>query len=134
MLKLIAIGVGILIVLAALFGKRIRKLWEYEAEFRDASGREIGEFEIEKSKIEKEEPDYSLKVEFHLRHEAIAPASTIQVFVEDVMVLEGTASDAGFARLGDQHLRNEVDEPLLGKQARVLVEGQEIVSEALVRD
>ena len=63
--------VGLLIVAALVFGKRIKKQWEFEAEFRDASGREFGEFDIEMSRIEKEEPDYTLKASFHMRHESL---------------------------------------------------------------
>ena len=47
---------AVLFVLAMLFGKRIRKQWEFEAEFRDAAGREFGELDIESSRIEKEGP------------------------------------------------------------------------------
>ena len=61
----------LLIVVVVLFGKRIRKQWEYEADFRDADGREFGEFEIELSRIEKEEPDFTLKAKFRMRHPAL---------------------------------------------------------------
>lgn len=38
---------------AAIFGKRIRQRWELEAEFRDAGGKEFGEFDIQMSHIER---------------------------------------------------------------------------------
>ncbi len=44
---------GLLVVVVVLFGKRIHKRWEFEADFLDANGREFGEFEILLSRIEK---------------------------------------------------------------------------------
>jgi hypothetical protein len=63
----------LLFILAIVFGKRIKKLWEYEAEFRDAGGREFGEFDFEKSRIVKDESEYSFKAKFKMRHESLAP-------------------------------------------------------------
>ena len=133
-LKWSGIGLVVLIVIAILFGKRIKKKWEYEAEFRDASGREYGEFEVELSKIEKEEHDYTLKFEFHLRHEAVRQTQPVQVFIDDLLVLEGMPEKDGYVRLGNDNRQNSVDEPLLDKMCRVVIGDQEVVSEALKRD
>ena len=133
-LKWFGIGLISLIALAILFGKRVKKQWEYEAEFRDSSRREIGEFEVEFSKIEKEETHYTLKVKFHLRHAAVRQHQAVQVFIDDTLVLEGLASKDGYVRLGNDHLQAELNEPLLGKICRVVSGGQEVVNQALKRD
>lgn len=133
-LKWFGIGLVALIVVAILFGKRITKKWEYEAEFRDASGREFGEFEVEMSKFEKEEHDYTLKVEFHLRHESVRQALAVQVYIDELLVLEGIPEKDGFVRLGNDNLQNTVDEPLLDKMCRVVIGGQEVLRQALKRD
>ena len=133
-LKWSGIGLVALIIVAILFGKRIKKKWEYEAEFRDASGKEFGEFEVEMSKIEKEEQDYTLKFEFHLRHEAVRQTQPVQVYIDDLLVLEGMPEKDGYVRLGNANKQNTVDEPLLDKLCRVVIGGQEVVSQALRPD
>ena len=117
-----------------LFGKRIKKRWEYEAEFRDASGREFGEFDIELSRIEKEESTDSLKAGFHLRHPSVRQHQSVQVYVEDRLVMEGLAEKDGYIRLGTEDLKAALDEPLEGKVCRVLVGGTEVASEPLKPD
>ena len=133
-LKWFGIGIAALVIITLLFGKRIKKKWEYEAEFRDASGKEFGEFEVEMSKIEKEEHDYTLKFEFHLRHKSVRQTQTVQVFIDDLLVLEGMPEKDGYVRLGNDNRQNTVDEPLQDKMCRVVIGGQEIVSQALMRD
>ena len=78
--------IGLIFLLAMLFGRRVIKKWEYEAEFRGESGREIGDFEIELSKVDKQEPDFTVKVEFHFRNDAIKAGSTVQVLLDDRLV------------------------------------------------
>jgi hypothetical protein len=95
----------LLFVLAMLFGKRIKKKWEFEAEFRDAKGREFGEFDIEMSRVEKEEPDFSFKAEFKLRHESLEVGQRLQVYLDETLVMEGTVSAAGRIRLGQEAVR-----------------------------
>lgn len=132
--KWMGIGFVALVVLALVFGKRIKKRWEYEAEFRYDDFKEYGEFEVELSKIEKEEHDYTLKVEFYFRHEAVQEHQPVQVYVDELLVLEGLPEKDGYVRLGIDHLQNAVDEPLLGKSCRVVIAGEEIVSQALKPD
>lgn len=132
--KWFGIGLVALVVITLIFGKRIKKKWEYEAEFRDDSFKEFGEFEVEMSKIEKEEPDFTLKYEFHLRHDAVRQHQPVQVFIDELLVLEGLPEKDGYVRLGNDHVQNSVDEPLLDKTCRVLIGGQEIVSQTLKRD
>lgn len=45
--------IAVLFIFALIFGKRKVKKWEFEAEFRDSSGREFGGFDIELSHIAK---------------------------------------------------------------------------------
>jgi hypothetical protein len=132
--KYLGLGLVALIVIAILFGKRVRKQWEYEAEFRDEASREFGEFDVEMSRIEKEEPEYTLKAKFHMRHPAIRQHQTVQVYVDDLLVLEGLAAEEGYIRLGNDHLQATIDEPLLDKQCRIVVGGEEVVSQALKPD
>lgn len=118
----------LLIVVVILFGKRIRKKWEYEADFRDASGREFGEFEIELSRIDKEEPDYTLKAKFRMRHAALTQHSTVQVYVEDALVFEQMVETAGRMYVQRAKLVNPVDRVSEGQRCRVVVGGIEIAS------
>lgn len=54
LLFLVFFGLAALVVLVVVvFGKRVHKLWEYEADFHDETGRYFGEFEIEMSKVGK---------------------------------------------------------------------------------
>ena len=62
MLDVIQIGfigliglIGALVALALIFGKRIDRKWEYEAEFHDRWGNEIGEFDIGDSSVDRGE-------------------------------------------------------------------------------
>ena len=133
-LKWIGIGFVGLIIFAFVFGKRVKKLWEYEAEFRDDSFKEFCEFEVEMSKIEKEEVDYTLKVEFYLRHESVKQHQSVQVFLDDLLVLEGMPEKDGYVRLGNSHLQNSIDEPSTENICRIVVGGEEILAQALKRD
>ena len=126
--------VGALILLAVVFGKRIRKRWEYEAEFRDEGGREFGEVDIEMSRIEKEEPDYTFKASLRLRHERLTPPNTVSVEIDDRVVLEGPVEKPGFVHLGNEHIRNAVDRPSAGQACRVLMGGTVLASAELLPD
>ena len=131
-LKLLFFGffglILLLVVLALLFGKRIRKQWEFEADFRDASGREFGEFEIELSRIEKEEPDYTLKAKFRMRHAALTKHAVVQVYIENTLVLEQMVETEGRVFVLRAQLLNPVDQVSAGHVCRVLVGGTEIAS------
>lgn len=123
--------IGLLIVLAIFFGKRKITKWEYEAEFLDERGREFGEFEIEMSRYEKEEPNFSLKADFKMRHESFVQHQTVQIYLDDVLVLEGMVEKTGFVSLGKRHIRNEISDAKLGQICKVVVAGRELFSEPL---
>ena len=131
-LKLLFFGffglILLLVVLALLFGKRIRKQWEFEADFRDASGREFGEFEIELSRIEKEESDYTLKAKFRMRHASLTKHAVVQVYIENTLVLEQMVETEGRVFVLRAQLLNPVDQVSAGQMCRVLVGGTEIAS------
>lgn len=124
----------LLFVLAMLFGKRIRKKWEFEAEFRDDKGREFGEFDIEMSRVEKDEPEFSFKAEFKLRHESLEVGQRIQVYLDDTLVLEGTVSAAGRIRLGQEAVVTEVTDASAGQVCRVVYGGLERFAEPIKPD
>ena len=122
-------------VLAALFGKRKITQWEYEADFRDERGREFGEFDIELSRIEKDEPNFSLKAEFKMRHPSLRLHSTIQVFLEDTLVLEGMVREEGRIRLTErEHLQNNVTNAEVGQVCRIVSGGATLFEQALELD
>lgn len=108
-----------LILMALVFGKRVRKQWDYEAEFRDEKGREFGEFDIESSRIEKKEADYTVKAKLRMRHPELTLHRAISVYVDDVLVLEGRVESEGRIMLGKGHLKNSVDSARAGQICRV---------------
>lgn len=118
----------LLVILAALFGKRIRKKWEFEADFRDENGREFGEFEIELSQIDKEEPDYTLKAQFRMRHPALMQHATVQVYVGDTLVFEQMVETEGRLYVQRAPLVNRIDRVSAGQVCRVMVGSNEIAS------
>ncbi len=126
--------VGLLVLIAVLFGKRVRKQWEFEADFVDAEGQEFGEYEIELSRIEKEEPDYTLKTRFRLRHEALTPHATVRVYIEDTLVFEQMVESEGRIYSRGKPPLNRVGEISAGQRVRVTVGSTEIASAAFHPD
>lgn len=115
----------LLVVLALLFGKRIRKRWKFEAEFCDMGGREFGEFDLEMSKIEREEPEYSFKARFRMRHESLQKGQRVQVYLEDLLVMQGDVTTAGRIFLRKSAVLSEVRDPARGQVCRVVWGGIE---------
>lgn len=126
--------IGLLFVLALLFGKRVIKRWEYEAEFRDDNGREFAEFDIELSRIAKEETEDTFKAEFRLRHASLKAGQRVQVFLDDNLVLEGLSDKAGRIRLGAEHIKTPLEAASAGQLCRVVYGGVERFSAAIIRD
>ena len=126
--------IGLLIVLALLFGKRIVKQWEFEAEFRDAKGREFGEFDIELSRIAKEETEDTFKAKFRMRYALLAAGQRVQVFLDDTLVLEGNVETEGRVLLRQEHLKAELTEASAGQICRVVFGGKEQFTQAIVPD
>ncbi|MCH9696142.1 MAG: hypothetical protein K0U72_16620 [Gammaproteobacteria bacterium] len=126
--------IAALFVLAIVFGKRIVKQWEFDAEFRDANGREFGELDIELSRIAKEETVDTFKAKFKMRHESLQVGQRVQVFVDDVLVLEGAVETAGRIWLTQENCKNSLQSASAGQLCRVVYGGVEQFSEPLVRD
>jgi hypothetical protein len=126
--------IGILFLLALLFGKRIVKQWEYEAEFRDTNGREFGELDIELSHIAKEETDDTFKAKFKLRHASIEAGQRVQVFLDEQLIMEGVANKAGRVMLGEEHVVETLTTAQAGQVCRVVYGGMERFSQAIVED
>ena len=137
-IKYLVIGffslLGILVVLAVLFGKRIEKKWEYEADFYDDSKKEIGEFEIELFRYEKEKGDFQLKVQFELKHSTLVPGNSVDVYLDDVLVLEGMVEKEGRIVLNKSHLKSNIDNPQAGQMCTVKCSGIKIASAELHPD
>ena len=126
--------VGLLFVLTLIFGKRVIKQWEFEANFNDEKGREFGEFDIELSRLAKEESVDTLKASFRMRHPTLESGQRVQVFLEDQLVMEGSVSETGRIRLRNEHLVNEPKDPAVGQVCRVVYGGQERFRSPLVPD
>ncbi len=126
--------IGLLFVLALLFGKRMIKQWEYEAEFRDEKGREFGEFDIELSRLAKEEKEDSFKASFRLRHDSLQAGQRVQVFLDEILVMEGNVESAGRIGLGEEHIKTRLTAASAGQICRVVYGGIEQFSQAMVRD
>ena len=124
----------LIFILALLFGKRIKKQWEYEAKFRHEGGREFGEFDIEMSRIEKEEPDFSFKAKFKLRHESLEAGLRVQVYLDDLLVMEGTVETAGRIYLKDEAIVTAAEEAKEGQVCRVVYGGLEHFAEPIRPD
>ena len=124
----------LLFVLTLLFGKRIKKQWEFEAEFRDEKGREIGEFDIEMSRIEKGEPDFSFKAKFRLRHESLETGQRVRVYLDKLLIMEGTVVTAGRIYLKQEAVVTEATEASAGQVCRVVYGGLERFAEPIRPD
>lgn len=137
-LKYVFIGffglIAALFLLALIFGKRIVKQWEFEAEFRDENGREFGEFDIELSHVAKKETDDTFKAEFKMRHASLENGQRVQVFLESDLILEGTVESAGRIRLGASHIKTELKTASAGQVCRVVYGGLERFAQEIVPD
>ena len=126
--------IGLLFLLALIFGKRIVKQWEFEAEFRDERGREFGEFDIELSRVARKETEDTFKAKFRLRHDTLEFGQRVQVFLDDLLVLEGNVETAGRILLTEEHIQMTLTTASKGQVCRVVYGGIEQFSQAIVED
>ena len=137
-IKIIFLGffglIGLLFVLALIFGKRIVKQWDFEAEFRDEQGKEFGELDIELSRIAKKETEDTFKAKFRLRHESLEKGQRVQVFLDDELILEGNVEAAGRLLLTQEHIKTELTSASAGQICRVIYGGKERFTQAIVVD
>ena len=125
---------GLLVVAALLFGKRVRKQWEYEAEFHDENGREYGEFDIELSQIEKEESQPTVKAKLQMRHPSLTEHQMVQVRLDKRVVLEGMVETAGRVFISRTFGESDFDTVAAGQICHVMVGGTELAAEPLRPD
>jgi hypothetical protein len=124
----------VLVMLALLFGKRVIKQWDFEAEFLNDRGREIAEFEIESSRIEKEQPDFSTKANFQCKHAALAVGDEVAVYLDDVKVMAGQVENAGRIRLTIAHVLDPSLTPEAGQNCTVKRNGELLLEQVLRKD
>lgn len=124
----------LLFVLALLFGQRRSKRWEYEAEFFGESGREIGELEIELSKIHKVDEDFVQRVKLQLMHPSLQPGGSVEGWIEGACVLRADVEHPGRILVRDAAPLEPISEPSSGQTASVRVDGVERASGVLKRD
>jgi len=126
--------IGVLFLLALVFGKRIVKQWDFEAEFRDEQGREFGEFDIELSHIAKKETEDSFKAKLRLKHATLEKGQRVQVFLDETLILEGNVETAGRILLTNTHIRTPLTTASAGQVCRVVYGGRERFSQAIEKD
>lgn len=126
--------IALLFVLAVVFGKRVIKQWEYEAEFRDETGREFGEFDVEMSRLAKTEPDFTLKTKFRMRNAALIAGASVEVWIDDTLVLAGPVANAGRVNFNNDNLVTPVTTVRAGQMCRIVCNGDERFKAALVKD
>jgi len=126
--------IGALFVLVLLFGKRVETKWDFEADFLDERGREIGEFEAELRRIPKEENDFTLDARLRLRHPALEVGRSVQVELEGVLVMEGPVEKPGRVFLQNEHLCGEITDPKTGHVCSVQYQGSQLVKGELHPD
>ena len=126
--------IGVLFLLALIFGKRIVKQWDFEAEFRDEQGREFGELDIELSHIAKKETEDTFKAKLRLKHASLERGQRVQVFLDEVLILEGNAEVAGRILLTEEHIKTSLTTASAGQVCRVVYGGRERFTQAIEKD
>lgn len=119
---------------AIIFGKRVTKKWEYEAKFRGANGKELGEFDIELSKVEKSGEDFSLKAKFELKHPELKLNRAVNISLDGQLVMSGMVETDGRIYLGNKHLVKNIENPQAGQICSVVCSDVELFSEAIYND
>lgn len=124
----------LLFILALIFGKKVEKKWELEADFLNSAGKEIGEFEIELKRYPKEQTEFELNAKLFLRHDSLKTGRTIEVLLEGQLVMRGTVQKPGVIRLGNDDLMADITDPKAGLTCIVLCESVELCRAPLRHD
>ena len=124
----------VIFVLAIIFGKRVKKKWEFEANFYNEKRKEVGEFDIEMKKFAKEEGDFKLEAKFRLKHADLNLGNVVQVYLDEILVMEGVVEHDGRIYLHNEHLKSEINDPHAGQDCRVMCSAVELFSEKLIID
>lgn len=131
---LIALLVVITVVITVVFGKRIEKEYDLEAEFHDEKGKEFAEFDLSSWRYQKEGGEYQFKASFKWRDSRLALDSKVEVLLENQIVLQGTVEKVGNIRLNNQHIVNQPENPQAGQQCQIRLDGEVVLEKALAED
>ncbi len=123
-----------LIVFAVLFGKKVESRYDLEAEFLDDDGKEIAEFDIKLWRYAKEAGNFQLKASFTWKDSQLSVGDKVQVFLQDLLVMEGIVEKATEIKLFKQHIKNTPDNAKQGNECRVLVNGNQRLCQAMIND
>lgn len=123
-----------IIVIGLIFGKKVDRKWEFEADFINERGREIGEFDIDLKRYPKEQTDYQLVAKMFLRHKSLRVGRKVDVLLDEQTVMHGVVSNEGSIRLGNEHLVAEITDPKAGQVCLVQCEGHELCRALLKPD
>lgn len=130
-----AAGLFLLLVMFAIAtGSKVQRDWEFEAKFRDSTGRSIGEFDIERTYVEKKEDDFSVKTELELRHAGLTVGQHLTVHIADQVVMEESVINDGSAYFEHRGVDIGTLVPALGQSCIVRVGGAQIASGVLELD
>ena len=132
---LLLIGLAIsLFTLAMVFRKKIERQWEYEAELRDKWGSEVGELDIQMSRVCGESVEFLPGATLVFRHESLTTDQIVQVYIEDELILEGRVSKDGRVHLADGDLMSDLESVSVGQVCTVKRGGEQLAEGPLVRD
>jgi hypothetical protein len=135
-LKWIGLGLaailGLFIVLATFFGKRIEKQWAVRADFEDPDKRSrIGELEVQKRRVEAEDSGFQTHAKCKLRHPMLRAGLPVRVTVGDIVAMEGNVQQDGRLRLLTDAWTGNIETPEPGGPVTVWAGGDALASGAL---
>lgn len=125
---------GMLVVAALLAGRRAKKEWEYEAKFRDANGRQFGEFDIELSQVAKEELQPTIKAKLQMRHPSLTEHQIVQVLLDKRIVLEAMVESTGSIFVSKTFGGSDLAEVSAGQTCKVMLGDTEVAAAPLEGD
>lgn len=125
----------IFIVIAVLFGKKVEKQYDLEAEFNDEDDKEFADFDLSSWRYEKEGGEFQFEASFKWRDSRLALGSQVEVCLENQVVLQGTAEESGKINLhSKQHLANEPKSPQAGQTCQIKLNGEVVLEQPLHED
>lgn len=127
-------GLVVLIFLIIIFGKNQENRYDLEAEFKDENDREFADFDIKLWRYVKQAGDYQLKANFSWKEPRLSIGDKVSVYLNDVLVLEGSVEKASSISLNNKHLQNTPNNPKQGDECRVLLNGNLELKQDVVDD
>ena len=126
--------IALFVVFAVLFGKKVEKNYDLEVEFHDEKGREFAEFDLKEWRYEKEGGEFKLSISFKWRDIHLAIGNHVEVLLESQVVLAGVVEEDGKIRLNSKHLVNKPQDPKVGQQCQIKLDGEVVLEKGLVKD